>query len=170
MKAIDLNEKTIPSLDLLSNGLFRVTKQITVFLDVDASLKKAVYIVIREGTMTNFGSIPTIARRLVSPIDPKACLAFLVHDFLVSEYIGAGENTSPPCLYIADYVANEDGSLSLSNKEQYDSIVDWKQSASCARKLMLNKGMPVIRRQLIYVAIRAYGLFKQKSRRDICQI
>jgi hypothetical protein len=108
------------------------------------------YVLVPGGYQTNFASIPKTFRWLINPIDPDVVVAALVHDWLVQEWSG-------PYVYVWPSVITE-----TYSKLSHDSV-DWPQAIATMRQIMEIEGAPTWKRQVIYCAVRAYGIMAGKK-------
>ena len=144
-------EKVYPKLEI-RNGKFYLLEDFYYHFPYDNLNNDFVYVRIPRGYQTNFASIPSFVRGIISPIDPQIVEAALVHDFLTSEF---GDIAGYPKAIIHDHGM---GIQSL----RYD-YTNWKQAIATMRGIMGKEGAPLWKRQAVYIAVRAYGVIKGKK-------
>lgn len=134
---------TLPQLELMHNGLFRLKQSYTYVFPWDEDCR----VVIPMGMLTNFASIPWFARWVVSRTDRHILIPALVHDYLVSEFFWDGR----PAVI-----------RSKPNGEEWRERCDWRRASFILKRMMEAEGAPTWKRMLVHWAVRAYGVFRDK--------
>lgn len=139
----------VPPLILQPDGTFKLTADFIWHLP----WRRGVFVHLPAGTVTNFASVPWWARWLYHPNDPRIGVPAMIHDWLVEEFtINRLDYEYPkPTLY---YGVSDP-------KELGPDSIDWEDAAGIFRKAMEYYGMPRLRRQIAYLAVRGWGIFKR---------
>lgn len=135
-----------PVFEVRRDGLFELANNFSCVMPWSNHLLREV-VEMPRGYCTNFGSIPALARVLVSPIDPDIIHASWVHDYLTQEF-SKGQMFQP---VIKRYV---EGCLIGSKRP------DWNESAFIMRRIMKEMGAPAWKRGIVYAGVRIHGRLK----------
>lgn len=125
---------------LTDNGTFLLLTDTTIQLDDTRRVE------LHRGMRTDFASIPSIARALISPIDPDIAEAAIVHDYLVGQYTG-----------VRGVVIK-----TLSTGAEVRIRYRWDDACFWLAYLMKRNGAPVWKRAIVNAAVRIYGWVKHK--------
>lgn len=121
--------------------------EIPSFIDnpkTEAQFDEKVYCIIKEGSSSNFGSVPALFRWAVAPTDPLIAFPSIIHDALVNEF--------------------GDSRLEFFFKDgsPYIGPISWKTAADAMLELMRIRKGPwnYIKSRVVYLGIRLYGKIK----------
>lgn len=119
------------------------------------------YVIIPEGSLSNFASIPWFFRWVVQSSDPVIALPSIIHDYLVAEWYYTGGARKPPIRYSYkdDGVESEIQGLPLYDTE--DGF-NWVESAKLFRMYALSfRGRTAhVKARVCYVMIRLFGYYR----------
>lgn len=115
-------------------SIWRVEKPLRVFFKYKGKVYK---IIIPEGFLTDFGSIPKLAQSIYSPTDPDMIECFIFHDYLYEKN--------------GRIIAVNNGKADLLNLSRYESdlIPLWRMAG--------DEGAGFTKRAVIFNSVRAGG-------------
>ena len=127
---------------------FRLTKPWPVKLNDDE------YLIIPEGSLSNFATVPWFFRWIIQSSDPVIALPAIIHDYLVAEWIYEGEVRKPPVKYDND--GNEHPMYNTADGFNY------AESAYLFRKYALSfqGNIAHIKARVCYVMLRLFGYYR----------
>lgn len=119
--------------------------------------KRTRYVIIPEGTRTNYASIPWWLRWLMSKVDPVLFLPSIVHDYLVQEFDYYGDRP------VVLKTRNSGGAFVSPTMIKSPEPVDWFEAAEIFKQMIrIYKGRSVmLKSHLAYFGVWINGHWKK---------